>query len=154
MTKAFTLIEILIVIAILAILISAVVFIINPAERLASARNTRRATDLNTMMLSISQNVADNKGVFVCESGMIPTTTPARMASSSLITGTTTYDIAPCLIPVYTDTLRIDPNATGTYYTATTDYDTGYYITQNASTSRITLTAPFSELGATTSLSN
>ncbi|MDD4931154.1 MAG: prepilin-type N-terminal cleavage/methylation domain-containing protein, partial [Candidatus Colwellbacteria bacterium] len=44
--KSFTLVELLIVIAILAVLAAAVVVVLNPAELLAQARDSQRSTDL------------------------------------------------------------------------------------------------------------
>jgi len=147
--KAFTLIEILIAIAILAILITFVILVIDPVQRFASARNTQRISDLNTMMIAISQNIADNKGNFSCASGETPTNTTRMAVATST---TSTFDIAPCLIPIYLEKLPYDPSATSTYFASTTAYDTGYYISQNTSTNRITLDAPFAELGVTTTL--
>jgi prepilin-type N-terminal cleavage/methylation domain-containing protein len=61
-TKGFTLIEILIVIAIIAIL-SVVVFVaLNPAGRFAEARDSRRYTDVNNLLTAIHQYVIDNDG--------------------------------------------------------------------------------------------
>ena len=52
--KGFTLIELLIVIAILAILGSAVVVVLNPAEILAQTRDGTRISDLNTLRNAIN----------------------------------------------------------------------------------------------------
>lgn len=52
--KGFTLIELLIVIGILAILSSAVVIVLNPAQLLAQARDTQRISDLATLQNSLS----------------------------------------------------------------------------------------------------
>jgi prepilin-type N-terminal cleavage/methylation domain-containing protein len=53
MKKGFTLIELLIVIGILAILATAVVLVINPAELLAQARDSRRISDFNSIKSAI-----------------------------------------------------------------------------------------------------
>lgn len=47
--KGFTLLELLIVIAILAVLATAVVLVLNPAEYLRQARDTQRTNDLNAI---------------------------------------------------------------------------------------------------------
>ena len=47
--KGFTLVELLIVIAVLAILIAAVIIVLNPGEILAQARDSQRLNDLNTL---------------------------------------------------------------------------------------------------------
>ena len=52
--KGFTLLELLIVIGILAILAVAVVMVINPAQLLAQARDSRRLSDLNTLQTALN----------------------------------------------------------------------------------------------------
>lgn len=52
--KGFTLIELLIVIAIIAILATAVVLLLNPAQILAQARDSQRISDLDTLRTAIS----------------------------------------------------------------------------------------------------
>ena len=52
--KGFTLIELLIVIAIIAILATAVILLLNPAALLAQARDSQRISDLDTMRTAIS----------------------------------------------------------------------------------------------------
>jgi prepilin-type N-terminal cleavage/methylation domain-containing protein len=52
--KGFTLIELLIVIGILAVLSTATVLMLNPAQMLAESRDTQRMNDLNTLSTAIS----------------------------------------------------------------------------------------------------
>ena len=61
--KSFTLVELLIVIAILAILSAAVVIVLNPAELLAQARDSQRVSDLKNIKKSIDLFVVDNPTV-------------------------------------------------------------------------------------------
>ena len=56
--KGFTLVELLIVIAILAVLAAAVVIVLNPAELLAQARDSQRVNDLDTVKNALSIYVA------------------------------------------------------------------------------------------------
>lgn len=56
--KAFTLIELLIVIAIIAILMVTVTLTLNPGEMFAEARDSRRLSDLATLNRSISYYLA------------------------------------------------------------------------------------------------
>ena len=58
MKKGFTLIELLIVIAILAILATAVVLVLNPAQILAQARDTQRISDLSSVKSAIALYMA------------------------------------------------------------------------------------------------
>ena len=141
--SAFTLIEILISIAIIAILAGAVIALINPAQQFARSRNTQRQSDINLLLNAVGQNMADNRGTFNCSSGALPTSTK-KMATS-----TGSYNIAPCLVPAYLDKLPYDPKATGAHYASTTDYDTGYFISQSTTTNRVTVGAPSAELNQT-----
>lgn len=54
MKKGFTLIELLIVIGILAVLSSAVVVVLNPAQLLAQSRDTQRIADMGSLQSAIS----------------------------------------------------------------------------------------------------
>ena len=136
----FTLIEILITVAIVAILAGAAIIFINPAQQLARSRNIQRQSDINIILNAIGQNLADNRGNFNCPNGAIPT------SSMKMATSTGNYDIAVCLAPVYLDKLPFDPKAAGAHYASSTDYDTGYYISQSTTTSRVTISAPSAEL--------
>lgn len=51
--KGFTLLELLIVIAILAVLGALVIFVLNPAETLAKARDSQRIADLSTIKTAL-----------------------------------------------------------------------------------------------------
>lgn len=60
--KGFTLIELIIVIAILAILAAAIFVAIDPARRLHESRNARRWSDVTTILESVVKYQADNGG--------------------------------------------------------------------------------------------
>src|SRR3989344_8684487 len=59
MTKGFTLIELLIVIAILAVLSTAVVLVLNPAELLKQGRDSTRISDLASINSAIALYLTD-----------------------------------------------------------------------------------------------
>jgi type IV pilus assembly protein PilA len=143
----FTLIELLVVIGIIAVLAGVVIIALNPARQFSQARNTQRWSNVNAILNGIGQRSADNRGIFEtgCAAGAIPTSTPTNMA-------TNTYDIAPCLVPTYISILPFDPSAAGAHYTSNTDYDTGYNVQKDATTGRITVSAPSAELSETISV--
>jgi len=125
--RGFTLIEILIGIALLAILLALVVAAINPAQRFQDARNTQRFSDITGIMDSINLNMLANNGG---------------------------YNICGCLVtPGYIASMPFDPNASGASYTSCTTYATKYNVVQSATTNVITVNAPNAEGGETISLS-
>lgn len=146
--SGFTFLELIIASA-LAVTLAAVALVwLNPAAQFASARNTRRSADIGVIVNAIGQNIADNRGVFTCTSGAIPTAVATKMASSS-----GNYNIAPCLVPAYLATLPYDPSAPGARYVSTADYNTAYTIQASSTTGIITLAAPSAELGAVITVS-
>jgi len=60
--KGFTLVELIIVIAIVAILAAAIFVAIDPARRLHESRNTRRWSDVQTILDAVKKYQADNAG--------------------------------------------------------------------------------------------
>lgn len=144
--RSFTLVELLVVVGIIAILMTALLVTINPFQRFAGVRNTARQAHLMTISTAILSNAASNQGVFTCAAGDIPTTTAEVMAA----TGTDIYNICSCLVPSYISGMPVDPS-TGSY-TDCTDYDTRYTIQKSTTTEAITLTADDAELGETISI--
>ncbi|MDE2019039.1 MAG: prepilin-type N-terminal cleavage/methylation domain-containing protein [Patescibacteria group bacterium] len=143
MNKGLTLIEIIVAVAVVVILMGVYFLAANPAGQLASARNSRRLSDLQLIGNTIRENYTDaGNGTFTCSSGPIPAST-TDMASAS-----GSYNIAPCIVlsqyGLYS--MPYDPNATSAYYNTVGDYNSGYSIMINSSGS-IILTAPYAELG-------
>jgi len=61
--KGFTLIEILLVIGIIAVLATVVIVALDPAKRFADARDSRRLSDIESILSAVQQSIVDNKGV-------------------------------------------------------------------------------------------
>ncbi len=139
--RGLTLIEILIALSLISLIATVGFFALNPTGQFASARNTERKLHLQAIMNAVRQNIADaSGGSFSCSSGALPTSTK-KMASSA-----GNYDIAPCLLPSYLTTMPFDSSAAGAHFVSATDYDTGYTVAYNQTTTQITLNAPSAEL--------
>ncbi|HAT73903.1 MAG: hypothetical protein US30_C0003G0003 [Candidatus Moranbacteria bacterium GW2011_GWF2_36_839] len=61
--SGFTLLEILLVVAAIAILAGIVIVAINPSKQLGDTRNSQRWSDVNTLLNGVYQYSIDNKGV-------------------------------------------------------------------------------------------
>jgi prepilin-type N-terminal cleavage/methylation domain-containing protein len=137
--KGFTLIELLIVIALIAVLAGAVIVALNPARQFANARNSTRWSHLSTIANAIQQNIAEGRGNWTCGVALPATATDISTAS---------LDICSCLVPAQIASLPFDPAQTTTFSNCSTTYDTKYNVVQDATTKRITLSAPDAENGA------
>ena len=145
--RGLTLIEILVSIAIIVFVTGIGMLALNPGSQLAAARNTQRQLHLQAIMNAVRQNIADTtNGVFSCSSGPLPT------SSKLMASATGSYNIGPCLVPTYLQTLAYDPTASSAYYMSNTNYNTGYTIMYNTSTTQITVAAPYAEIGKTVSV--
>lgn len=85
--KGFTLIEILVVIAIIAILAIVVFVALNPAKRIADSKDSRRSTDVDSILTAVHTYVVDNRGA-------LPTGLSNGMAEAQLGTATSGAAIA------------------------------------------------------------
>ncbi len=145
----FTLIELLVVIGILAILLAIVLIAINPARQFAQANNTKRNSDVQTILNAIHQYAADNAGT-------LPPGLTAGMGTTAISStglGTNASAFCTSLVNIYLAALPQDPlsnngaNIPESQCTGT--WDTGYEASISAENSRITISAPDTQLGIT-----
>lgn len=140
--SGFTLLEILLVVAAIAILAGIVIIAINPQKQLADTRNAQRSTDVNTILNAVYQYSIDNDGV-------IPTsitTTATEICQTGTATCTNLIDLSVLTAnELYLVSIPVDPQ--GGELTG----GTGYEIIKTAN-DRITVTAPKAERGATISV--
>ena len=153
-SRGFTLIELLIIITVLAILATVVFVALNPMARFQDARNSRRWTDINSIMGAIKLYQVDHGGSYP---GDIDTITEDQYyeigsaascsADTCTLPGGATLQ-ADCLNfgtlvdNGYVPSLPIDPNAAGA-----SDTNTFYYFMKN-SNKAITVGACNAEKGS------
>jgi prepilin-type N-terminal cleavage/methylation domain-containing protein len=141
--KGFTLVELIVTIALIVGISVVAVIVMNPLGQLARGRDSMRKSHVNTILNAVRQNIRDSRTGFSCGVGNIPTT------STRMATGVGNYDIAPCLVPTYLQKIPYDPNATNAHYLSITDYNSGYFIFRNATSGQITVSAPSAETTST-----
>jgi prepilin-type N-terminal cleavage/methylation domain-containing protein len=142
--KGFTLLEILLVVAAIAILAGIVILAINPVKQLADTRNAQRSVDVNTILNGVYQYSIDNKGALpdipatatgICKTG----TLPADCETDGLVDLSVLTDDGKYLVSI-----PVDPSGA-------TDNNVNYTILKSATTGRITVAAS-GENGATISV--
>ena len=87
--RGFTLIEILLVVAILSILLVVVFAALNPATRLADTRNARRWNDVNQYLTAVHECLVDNGGTYAT-CGLTNDGTVREIVNTGIATGCNT----------------------------------------------------------------
>jgi prepilin-type N-terminal cleavage/methylation domain-containing protein len=142
--SGFTLLEVLLVVAIIAILAGIVILAINPSKQLGDTRNTQRKADVNTILNAVYQYTIDNSGTLP---PTISTTTTAICLSSistSSCSGLVNLTDYLTVNEKYLTAIPRDPQSTSTT-------STGYNIYKTAN-GRVTVTAPSAEQSQTISI--
>lgn len=146
--QGFTLIEILLVVAIIAILAGIVIFAVNPSKQLADSRNAQRRSDVNAILNAIYQYALDNGGSLPANLGQNESC--SGIASNSICkTGsdncTNLLDLSVLTTAEkYLISMPNDPNGSADNYT-------GYFAHKN-NNNRVTVCAPSAEQGAVISV--
>ena len=109
--KGFTLIEILVVIAILGILAVVTIVALNPVKRFQDARNSTRKEDVNAILQAVSVYTIDNDGAFpVMTGGAMNTLTVNAAAGTATCGAVDACDTSDLLgLDSYISTLPMDP---------------------------------------------
>ena len=150
--KGFTLLELLLVVAGIAILAGIVIIAINPSKQLGETKNAQRRTDVNAVLNSVYQYAIDNNGNL--PSGLDAATLTYQVLGTSAsgcdtVCGAVTtvagcLDLSSDLTPTYIVAIPSDPSLSSSTYT-------DYYINKNPN-GRITVGACDPEQGATISV--
>jgi type IV pilus assembly protein PilA len=150
--KGFTLLEVLLVIALIAILAGIVIVAINPVKQLAEGRNTQRRSDVSAILNAVYQYTINNTGTIPGIDAVIATAqvigtaatgcdTAATITCNGVTTVAACLDLTSFLTPDYIVAIPKDPS-TGV------ETKSFYYINKDVN-NRITVGACSPENGAT-----
>lgn len=133
--KGFTLLEVLLVVAVIAILAGIVIIAINPSKNLEDTRDAQRKADVNTIINAVYQYALDNNG-------SLPASVPVAADEICKTSGTCTGLVDLAVLTnsgTYLVAMPVDP-------ACPTGCDgangTGYTIVKDNSTGRVTVNAP------------
>lgn len=148
--SGFTLLEVLLVVAIIAILAGIVIIAINPGKNLGDSRNSQRSADVNTILNAVYQYALDNNGA-------IPAGVPVAPAVAGEICSTATCSGLVDLSVLttagkYLVSIPKDPQCGTAGSACTATNGTNYKIVKETS-GRVTVNAPGAEQGKTITVS-
>jgi prepilin-type N-terminal cleavage/methylation domain-containing protein len=133
--KGFTLIEILVVVALIAILTAITFIAINPAKNFADTRNAQRSSDVTQILNAVTQYTSEQGNSLATLSAAI-----VDCATDNTPIGTSGVNLA-ALVPTYIVGIPLDPQLIGG---GTGDAaDTGYTICSTGG--RVQISAPNAE---------
>lgn len=140
--RGFTLLEILLVVAAIAILAGIVILAINPNKQLGMTRDAQRRSDINTILNAVYQYAIDNNGTLPAtitssSTDICKTASCAGLIDLSVLTANQKYLVA----------IPSDPTASSTNANTSS-----YQISKNAN-GRITVSAPQAEQVGTSTMS-
>ena len=138
--QGFTLIEILLVVAMISILAVAVFVALNPAKRIIDSKNARRQNDVDSILSAVHQYIVDQKGALPggLAAGMVETQLGTGLAAvcsplgtavdpdCGVVAATACVDLLSGAndLAKYLKSMPVDPTAGTTF----TDAKTGYSI--------------------------
>ena len=139
--KGFTLIEILLVVAAIAILAGIVIVAINPGKQLGDTRNAQRRSDVTTILNAAYQYSLDNNGVLPAS----VTATSIEICATGAVSCVGLVDLSVLTLnEKYVTAIPTEPQKV-------TANGVGYRINRSVN-GRITVTAQYPEQGASISV--
>ncbi len=145
--KGFTLVELLLSIAIIGVLAAVIVTAINPAKQLGDTRNAQRRSDINALLNAVWQFALDHNASMPCHLGgtgpcidtvvrMLGLATTgcsaAGLCSDATVGADSCLDLAGPLAPTYIFAIPQDPQGSA---------DRTSYVIQAAAGNRVRITA-------------
>jgi type IV pilus assembly protein PilA len=136
--EGFSLIEILIVVALIIILATITIVAINPAKNFRDTRNAQRSADVSQILNAITQYTSE-EGNSVTQFGTIATCTANVNEGTAIGTATGNVNLSTRLVDEYIVAIPMDPSGG-------TAEDTGYVMCVTSG-GRVQISAPSAEDG-------
>jgi type IV pilus assembly protein PilA len=141
----FTLLEILLVVAAIAILAAIVIVAINPTKQLAQTKNAQRRSDVNSIINGIYQYSIDRAGSLPPSISTTPTLICKTGTATATCSSLNLTDLQVVTVnETYLTAIPVDPTNTATA-------STGYMVSRSTN-GRVTVSAPNAEQGETISV--